>query len=70
MPLALAPVVADDGADGGHGVVIEEDGTRSLEVVTLEQANYLWYRRIDRTPLLAERTAALKAAVCLLDDVQ
>jgi hypothetical protein len=63
-------VVADDGADGRHGVVLEEDGARGLKVVLPEQADDLGYRGMDRAPLLAERAAALEATVCFLDDVQ
>jgi hypothetical protein len=70
VALALGTVVADERADGAHGVVLEEHRARLVHPALAEQLDYQRNSRADRATLLAEGPLAVKAALCLFDDVK
>ena len=70
VTLALDSVIADERADGAHGVVLEEHGTGLVHPALAEQLDDQRNGRTHRTTLLAKGVLAVKAALCLLDDVQ
>ena len=67
VALALALVVADQGADQGHGVVLKGDFSRLLQTSLAHRFYDRRYGRVDGAPLLAHWFFALEAAVCLVD---
>ena len=67
---ALLFVVADDRADSGHGVVLEELLPRLHQPPLLEHLDDHGDGRMDRAALLAAGILAVEAAVRLRDDMQ
>ena len=67
---ALVPMIADDGADNRHGIVVEKHLTRFHQLVFLEKLNYRGDRRMDGAALLAQRFFTQKTAVCLCFDMK
>ena len=65
---ALRLMVADDGADDGHGVVGEELRACVHHLVLAELLDDLRNGGVNGAALLAEGTFALETAVCFGDD--
>jgi hypothetical protein len=70
VPLALRAVIADDGADDAQRIVEEKHRACFLELAVLEERDCLRDGSVYRTAFAAERTPALQAAVCFIDDTE
>ena len=70
VPLALVLVVADQGADRGQGVVLEEHPARLVQPVLLQQPDGLGNVGVDGAALLAHRLLAAETAVGFVQNVK
>ncbi len=65
---ALLLVVADGGADEGHGIVLEEHLPGLHQLVLLKELDHIGDRRMDGAALPAHRLLAVQAPLCLALD--
>jgi hypothetical protein len=62
-------MIADNGADGGHEVIIKEHFSRFHQAVFLKQLDHRGDRRVNRTALLTAGLSTVEAAICLSNDM-
>ena len=66
---ALLLMIADNGADGGHEVILKEHFSRFHQAVFLKQLDHRRDRRVNRTALLTAGLFTVETAICLRDNM-
>ena len=64
MTFALHFMVADDRADHGEWIVLEEHVSSFSQLAFLQKVDHLWYGCVNRASHLAKWLFAFKASIC------
>ena len=65
MALALTGMITNNGAEQGHGIVLEQHLASFPDFVLLEQGYNLWNWCVDGASLHTQGFLAVEASICL-----